>query len=130
MRALIQVYVARLERRILRSNEVAEGLLELSQNLPATDTGQETLPFPGVATRFGPDEDGKYTGIRIDDREIHLSTGGNEVKEFLERALETPADLADTLPDEVERRFRHVDGANLQATPFFVSSRASSERLF
>lgn len=123
MRALIQLYVARLERRILRSNEVAEGLLALSQNLPVHDTEQKTLPFPGVATRFGPDEDGKYTGIRIGDREIHLSTGGNEVKEFLSRVQETLADLAETLPDEVEHRFQHVDGANLQATPFFVPRR-------
>lgn len=102
------------------SNEVAEGLLELSQNLPATDTGQETLPFPGVATRFGPNDDGKYSGIRIGNREMYLSTGDNEVKEFLDRAGETLADLADTLPDEVEGRIRHVDGMNLQTTPFFV----------
>ena len=123
MRALIQVYVARLERRILRSNEVAEGLLGLSQNLPATDTEQETLPFPGVTIRFGSNDDGKCSGIRIGNQEIHLSTGGNEVKELLYRALETLADQAETLPDEVEQRFRHVDGANLQTTPFFVPKR-------
>lgn len=51
---------------------------------------------------------------------MHLSTGGNEVKEFLDRARETLADLAETLPEEVERRFRHVDGFDIQATPFFV----------
>ena len=95
-------------------------LLELSQNLPVRDPEQETLPCRSVAARFSPNEDAKYTGIRIGNREILLSTGGNEVKEFLERALETPADLADTLPDEVERRFRHVDGVSLQITPFFV----------
>ena len=55
MRALIELYVARLEGRILRSNEVAENLLALSQNLPVTDTEQESLPFPAVATWFGPD---------------------------------------------------------------------------
>ena len=44
------------------------------------------MPVFGVATRFGSDEDGKYTGIRTGDREIHLSTGGIEVKEFLGRA--------------------------------------------
>ena len=43
---------------------------------------------------------------------------------------ETLTNLAETLPDEVKRRFRLGDGANLQATPFFVSSRASNERLF
>lgn len=81
------------------------------------------MPVFGVATRFGPDEGGKYTGIRIGNREVYLSTGGNEVKEFLDRDRETLADLAENLPDEVERRFQHVDGVNLQATPFFVPRR-------
>ena len=123
MRALIQLYVTRLEHRILRSNEIAEALLELLQILPVNDAEQEILPFPGVANRFGPSEDGKYTGIRIGDREIHLSTGGNEVREFLDRVREALANWAETLPVEVERRFRHVDGVNLQATSFFVPRR-------
>lgn len=98
IRALTQLYAARLESRILRSNEIAEGLLALSQNLSANGTEQEALPFRGVATRFGPDEAVKYTGIRIGEREVRLSTGGNEVRAFLGRARETPADLAETLP--------------------------------
>lgn len=59
---------------------------EIAHNVPAYVTRQDFLPVFGVATRFGSDEDGKYTGIRTGDREIHLSTGGIEVKEFLGRA--------------------------------------------
>lgn len=38
MRALIQFYVAGLERRVRRSNEIAAGLLALSQSLPVDNT--------------------------------------------------------------------------------------------
>lgn len=56
------------------------------------------MPFNGIATRFGSYEGGKYTVVRIGNREIHLRTSGNAVKELLDRALGTLAELAETLP--------------------------------
>ena len=116
---LVSHYAARVANRTTRSNEIVRDLLILSQGLAATDTEQETLPYPAVIKRFGPTEDGRYTGIRVAGREAHLARVKDEVEQFIASAQAMLQRLGKALLDKVDLEAEADAGIGLKPTGFF-----------
>ncbi|WP_211979097.1 hypothetical protein [Brevibacterium sp. W7.2] len=118
--ALTQLYVRRAFDRAVRNNELVTELLTISEGLPANDTEQDALAYPAEATRFGPNRNGKYTGIKVRKREAHLSDIEKELSSMLIAAQEAIARAGTRMLSDLVDGEQMVSEVTLDPTPYFL----------
>lgn len=120
LEGITRLYVQRAFDRATRSNELVAELLTISEGLPANDTEQSALAFPGEATRFGPNHNGKYTGIKVRKREAHLSDIENDLRSILDAAHDVIARAGTRAIGELIEGKEPVSEVSLDPTPYFL----------
>lgn len=120
LEAITRLYMQRAFDRATRSNELVVELLTLSEGLPANDTEQSALAFPAEATRIGPNQNGKYTGIRVRKREAHLSDIENDLSSMMVAAQDAVARAGTRVIGELIDSKQPISEVSLDPTPYFL----------